>query len=116
MEDISHKKYVQALLKLKSLNTQIALSKDEVKDLSLIIELYENKKFPHTLPTLIDSIKNRMLEVGINNKDLALLLDTTPSRISEYLNNKRMITLEVARKLYLILDIDPEIILSDKNI
>ena len=35
----------------------------------------------------------------LKNKDLAKLLGITPSRISEYLNGKRDITLKVARGL-----------------
>jgi len=38
-----------------------------------------------------------MSEMQLKNKDLALLLGTTPSRISEYLNGKRDITLDVGQ-------------------
>ena len=64
------------------------------------------------MPSLTDVIRLRMAEMKLKNKDLALLLGTTPSRISEYLNGKRDITLNVAKTMHRKLNIDSDIILN----
>jgi HTH-type transcriptional regulator/antitoxin HigA len=53
-----------------------------------------------------------MFENKLKQKDLALLLETSTSRISEYLNGKRDITIEIARALHKKLNIDSDIILQ----
>ncbi len=63
-------------------------------------------------PSLIDVIKLRMEERGLKQKDLAVILNTTTSRISEYIKGKREITLQVAKQLHLQLNIDADIILQ----
>jgi hypothetical protein len=59
-----------------------------------------------------DGIELRMFEMKLKQKDLALLLETSTSRISEYLNGKRDITIEIARALHKKLNIDSDIILQ----
>ncbi|WP_239986589.1 MULTISPECIES: helix-turn-helix domain-containing protein [Arenibacter] len=54
----------------------------------------------------------RMFEMGLKRKDLAPLLDTSASRISDYLNGKREITLTLAKALHQKLNIDSDIILQ----
>ena len=51
-------------------------------------------------------IELRMFEMKLKQKDLAELLETSTSRISEYLNGKRDITIEIARSLHKKLNID----------
>ena len=53
-----------------------------------------------------------MFEMKLNQKKLAALLETTSSRISEYLGGKREMPLEVAKKLHVKLNIDSDIILQ----
>ena len=53
-----------------------------------------------------------MEERGLKQKDLAVILNTTTSRISEYIKGKREITLQVAKQLHLQLNIDADIILQ----
>jgi HTH-type transcriptional regulator/antitoxin HigA len=60
----------------------------------------------------MEVVELRMFELGLKRKDLALLLNTSASRISEYLNGKREITLEVAKGLHKKLNIDSDIILQ----
>ncbi len=57
-------------------------------------------------------IELRMFEMGLKRKDLAKLLNTSPSRISEYLNGKREITMKTAKSLHEKLNIDGDIILK----
>ena len=44
-------------------------------------------------------IELRMFEMKLKQKDLAEILETSTSRISEYLNGKRDITIQIARAL-----------------
>ena len=58
-------------------------------------------------------IELRMFQRKLKQKDLARILGTTPSRISEILNGKRDLTMDLARELYKKLNVDPELILSE---
>lgn len=57
-------------------------------------------------------IELRMFEMKLKQKDLAEILETSTSRISEYLNGKRDITIQIARALHKNLNIDSDIILQ----
>ena len=119
MSTISHKQYVEANLRLEELLKEVdnntpedsPLSK-ELIEVSDIIEHYEEIHFPMGLPTLQEMIELRMFEMGLKRKDLAALLNTSASRISDYLNGKREITLKVAKALHQKLNIDSDIILQ----
>ena len=87
-------------------------SKQELVALSDIIENYETEHYPLGSPSLKDVIELRMFEMKLKQKDLAELLETSTSRISEYLNGKRDITIEMARALHKKLNIDSDIILQ----
>ena len=116
---ITHEEYVKANLRLEELvdvvddNTPLndPLAKELLK-ISYIIEQYEEIHFPIGLPTLQEMIELRMFEMGLKRKDLAVLLNTSASRISDYLNGKREITLNVAKALHQKLNIDSDIILQ----
>ena len=84
----------------------------ELDKLSDIVADYEEKHFPVTKPSLIDVIKLRMEGRGLKQKDIAELLGTTTSRMSEYIRGKREITLHVAKQLHKQLNIDAGIILQ----
>jgi HTH-type transcriptional regulator/antitoxin HigA len=84
----------------------------ELVALSDTIENYETEYYPIGTPSLKDVIELRMFERKLKQKDLAELLETSTSRISEYLNGKRDITIEIARALHKKLNIDSDIILQ----
>ncbi|TLP77563.1 type II toxin-antitoxin system HigA family antitoxin [Maribacter sp. ACAM166] len=116
---ITHEEYVKANLRLEELidvvndntPTEDPLAQEFIK-ISDIIEKYEEIHFPIGLPTLQEMIELRMFEMGLKRKDLAALLNTSASRISDYLNGKREITLNVAKALHQKLNIDSDIILQ----
>ncbi len=81
-------------------------------EISDIIQQYEEIHFPIGLPTLPEMIELRMFEMGLKRKDLVALLNTGASRISDYLNGKREITLNIAKALHQKLNIDSDIILQ----
>ena len=76
----------------------------ELDFLSNLVEEYENKYFPIAVPTLAETLKLRMYEMGINQGQLAAILHVSPSRISEYLSGKEP-TLQVAKAMYAKLNI-----------
>jgi HTH-type transcriptional regulator / antitoxin HigA len=84
----------------------------ELNKASEIVEAYEQEHFPIGTPTLKEVIELRMFEMKLKQKYLAQLLGTSTSRIIEYLNGKRDITIEIARALYKKLNIDSDIILQ----
>ena len=84
----------------------------ELDLLSKLMESYEEAKFTITKPSLIESIKLRMFEMGLSQTDLSKLLGISNSRLSEYLNGKAEPTLKIARIISQKLNIDPDIILG----
>ena len=116
---IAHEDYVKANLIVESLMDKVDDSMDKDHELMVkfleasdIVENYEEMYYPIGLPSLVEVIRLRMSEMRLKNKDLAILLNTTPSRVSEYLNGKRDISLKVARGLHRKLNIDSDIILD----
>lgn len=119
METITHRQYLEANIRLEELLKEISNDTPEnspqmidLLKVSDIIEKYEEIHFPMGLPTLQEMIELRMFEMDLKRKDLATLLNTSTSRISEYLNGKREITLKVAKELHKKLNIDGDIILQ----
>ncbi|RLD58025.1 MAG: transcriptional regulator [Bacteroidetes bacterium] len=92
-----------------TLNKSLALELDQLSDQ---IQEYEEKHFPFKVESLQEMIELRMYQRKLKQKDLAEILGTTPSRISEILKGKRSITIDLAKGLYHKLNIDPKIILQ----
>jgi HTH-type transcriptional regulator/antitoxin HigA len=86
---------------------------NELDVISEDIAVYEETKFPFEPSNLREMIELRMYQRKLKQKDLAKILGTTPSRISEILNGKRGLTMEIARNLYKNLNIDAELILKN---
>jgi HTH-type transcriptional regulator/antitoxin HigA len=85
---------------------------DELELLSLLIDNYEKEKFPIDLPDPIDAIKFRMEQLGYSQKDLTEVIGLK-SRVSEILNRKRKLTLEMIRKLHEVLGIPTEVLVRE---
>jgi HTH-type transcriptional regulator/antitoxin HigA len=85
---------------------------DELELLSLLIEKYEQEHFPIDLPDPIEAIKFRMEQLGLRQKDLAEVIGLK-SRVSEVLNRKRKLTVEMIRKLHSALGIPTEILIRE---
>jgi HTH-type transcriptional regulator/antitoxin HigA len=119
VKNITHQEYVKANIRLEELidlvddNTPKSDSLAiEFMQFSNLIEAYEEIHFPIGLPSLVEIIELRMFEMKLKRKDLAKLLNTSASRISDYLSGKREITLNVAKSLHQKLNIDSDIILQ----
>lgn len=57
----------------------------ELELLSNLVADYDDEHYPIKKPTLMEVMKLRMYELGLNQNKLSKLLDISPSRISEYL-------------------------------
>lgn len=84
----------------------------ELELLSNLVADYDDEHYPIKKPTLMEVMKLRMYELGLNQNKLSKLLDISPSRISEYLSGKSEPTLKVARDISKKLNIDPHIVLG----
>ena len=111
---------IEELLKKSSSNGGFSsLTKEEtllLKNLSLLVEEYEDNQL-HLMPikapkTLIEMIRFKMYEMNIKQKQLAKLLEMSEARISELLNGKRKLNLEIAKKLHCKLNIDAKFLLD----
>ncbi|MFC4874796.1 helix-turn-helix domain-containing protein [Negadavirga shengliensis] len=85
---------------------------DELEILSILIDRYENENFPIGMPDPIEAIKFRMEQMGMKQKDLAEVVGFK-SRVSEILNKKRKLTLDMIRKLSNTLHIPTEVLIQD---
>ena len=85
---------------------------DELELLSILIDNYEKEKYRIDLPDPIDAIKFRMEQLGYKQKDLAEIMGLK-SRVSEVLNRKRKLTLEMIRKLNEALGISTDVLVKD---
>lgn len=85
---------------------------DELEILSILIDQYENEHFPIGMPDPIEAIKFRMEQMGMKQKDLAKVMGFN-SRVSEILNKKRKLTLNMIRKLNETLHIPTEVLVQD---
>ena len=105
-----------AFNQLDTLIAEMGEDKDkqaQAKLLAEAIQAYEKENVPFPMPTtLIGMIELKMYEMKLKQRDLAALLDIENSRVSEYLNGKRKINLEFAKKVHEKLGIDGNFILQ----
>jgi len=87
------------------LNKELEVISEEIAD-------FEEENYPFEVESLEEMIELRMYQRKMKQKDLAQILGTTPSRISEILNGKRPLNFELAKALYSKLNIDPVLIFS----
>jgi HTH-type transcriptional regulator / antitoxin HigA len=71
---------------------------DEAELLSLLIDSYENEYHTIEAPDPIEAIKIRMVEMDLKQQDLVGIIGGK-SRVSEVLNRKRKLTVEMIRNL-----------------
>jgi len=85
---------------------------DEADLLGLMIDDYEKKHYPILAPDPIEAIKIRMEEMHLKQIDLVNEIGGK-SRVSEILNRKRKLTVEMISKLTRRLNLSPELLISD---
>jgi len=85
---------------------------DEADLLGLMIDEYEKKHYPIEAPDPIEAIKIRMEEMQLKQIDLVNEIGGK-SRVSEILNRKRKLTVDMIRKLTARLNLSPELLIND---
>lgn len=88
------------------------IESDEAEILALLIDEYEKKKYPIEAPDPIEAIKIRMEEMQLKQVDLIEAIGGK-SRVSEVLNRKRKLTVEMIRKLTRRLNLSSDILIND---
>jgi len=109
--------YKTALKRLEEVfDAEIGTSEsDEADILGLLVDDYENKHYPIASPDPIEAIKIRMEELQLKQIDLVNEIGGK-SRVSEILNRKRKLTVEMIRKLTKRLNLSAELLINDYQI
>jgi HTH-type transcriptional regulator / antitoxin HigA len=85
---------------------------DELEILGLMIDDYEKKHYPIEAPDPIEAIKIRMEELQLKQMDLIPEIGGK-SRVSEILNRKRRLTVDMIRKLTIRLNLSSSLLIKD---
>jgi HTH-type transcriptional regulator/antitoxin HigA len=85
---------------------------DELDLLSLLIDDYEKTHYPIDLPDPVDAIKFRMEQLNYKPKDLAKVLGAR-SRVTEILNKKRKLSIDMIRKINKQMHISTDILVQE---
>jgi HTH-type transcriptional regulator / antitoxin HigA len=88
------------------------IESDEADVLGLLIDEYEKKHFQIEAPDPIEAIKIRMEEMQLRQIDLADVIGGK-NRVSEVLNRKRKLTVEMIRNLTKRLNLSPGLLIRD---
>ncbi len=112
----TEKDYLEALERLELIfdSKKGTTQGDELEILGILIEKYEDEHFPIGFPDPIEAIKFRMEQMGYTQSDLVKLIGLK-SRVSEILNKKRKLTLEMIRLLNDKLKIPTEVLVQAYN-
>ncbi len=90
-----------------------AKDKKELEILTNLVQNYEQQYYKIDMPkSLVGWIELKMFEKKLKQKELANILEINEVRLSEVLNGKRKINLDLAKRLYQKLDIEPKTILE----
>jgi len=84
---------------------------NELDVLSVLVEKYEEEHFPIGSPDPIEAIKFRMEQMGLIQKDMVAYLGY-PSRVSDILNKRRPLTIDMVKKLHHYLKIPAEVLIK----
>lgn len=88
------------------------LESDELEILGLMVDDYENKHYPIEAPDPIEAIKIRMEEMNLKQVDLISEIGGK-SRVSEILNRKRRLTVDMIRKLAYRLNLSANLLIKE---
>ena len=88
---------------------------DKLDVLVTLIEAYEEKHHPVLPPEPVEAIFHQMESQGLSRKDLIPLIGSR-ARVSEILNKKRSLSINMIRKLQKGLGISAEILIKSYNL
>jgi HTH-type transcriptional regulator/antitoxin HigA len=83
---------------------------DRLDVLATLVEAYEAKHYPMDPPDPIDAIRFRMEQQGLTRKALEPMIGTR-ARVSEVMNGRRSLTIEMIRRLHDSLDISADVLI-----
>ena len=84
---------------------------DKLDILVTLVEAYEENNYPILPPDPVEAIIHQMESLGLSRKDLEPLIGSR-ARVSEILNRKRSLSLNMIRKLQKGLGISAEILVT----
>ncbi len=111
------KAYAAALKRIEELMGAKAgtAAGDELDILATLAAAYEDKHFPIADPDPVAAIKHRMEALGMSRKDLEPILGSR-SRVSEILNRRRKLSIEMIRNLHAKMGIPASALIQDYKI
>ncbi len=108
-EDYTHAlSHIESLMGAKPNTPQM----DELEVFTTLVEAYEEQHYKIDAPDPIEAIKFRMEQEGLKQKDLVAIVGSK-SRVSEILNKKRKLTIDMIRNLHTQLHIPIESLFLD---
>jgi HTH-type transcriptional regulator/antitoxin HigA len=72
---------------------------DRLEVLMILIEAYENRHHAIEAPEPIAALRIRMEEMGLDRTQLGEMLGISSGRVSEILNRRRRLTIDMVRRL-----------------
>ena len=84
---------------------------DRLEVLTTLVEAYEEKHFAIPLPDPVEAIKYYMKSRGLTRRDLESYIGSR-GRVSEILNRKRSLSIEMIRRLHAGLGIPAEVLIQ----
>jgi HTH-type transcriptional regulator / antitoxin HigA len=87
------------------------LEADRLEILTTLVEAYENQHYAIPLPDPVEAILYYLESRGLSRRDLELYLGSR-ARVSEILNRKRPLSLEMIRRLHNGLGIPAEVLIQ----
>ena len=119
MGKITKEQYELALARIEELLPMVddntPVNDPNYLELDLVSDLvadYEEEHYPIAAPTLVETIKLRMYEMGLTQTKLAEMLGLSTARISEIITGKGEPSLKTGREISRKLNIDPAIVLG----
>ena len=87
---------------------------DELETLAVLVEKYEEEKYPIELPSGVSAIKFRMEQAELTQRDLVPYIGSR-AKVSEVLSGKRTLTLKMIRALNQHLGIPADVLLQESG-
>jgi len=84
---------------------------DKLEVLVTLVEAYEDKHFSLPAPDPIEAILYHLESRGLSRRDLEPCIGSR-ARVSEVLNRKRSLTMEMVRKLHSVLGIPSDVLIQ----
>ena len=104
--------YKTALAYVERLMGRPSPDEDELELWSLLVEKYEEERFPIATPDPIEAIRFRMDQAGLQPAGLQPYLQSK-SKVSEVMNRKRPLSLSMIRALHRGLKIPAEVLVQE---